>query len=151
MLLIHARRLMEGKQLLESQLHKKEASLIHLRQIMERSQESYNKQRHSWDNHLSQLAGTAQRLTETLKNKDTELTLLNKQYEQLQNRLINAETEKRERQAEAIFLRSTLSKNQAKIEALQNKIYEQEIEAAHGKSFLEKLTYIIHKKPSRKD
>ncbi len=150
-LLIHARRLMEGKQLLEFQLHKKEASLAQLRQMMERTQESYNKQRHSWDNHLSQLAGTVQRLTETLKSKEMELTLLKKQYQQLQNRLINAETEKRERQAEAIFLRSKLSENDTLIQALQSKIDEQEIKPARGKSFLEKLVEVIHKKPSVKD
>ena len=151
MLLIHAKRLMEGKQLLESQLHKKEASLTHLRQMMERSQESYNRQRHNWDTHLSQLAGTAQRLTETLKGKEMELTLLKKQCEQLQNRLTSAETEKRQRQAEAIFLRSKLSENHALIQTLQSKLAERKNEPAREKSFLEKITEVIHKKPSAKD
>lgn len=151
MLLIHARRLMEGKQLLESQLHKKEASLTQLRQMMERSQESYHKQRHDWDNHLSQLAGTAQRLTETLKNRDIELTLLKKQYEQLQIRLTNAETEKRERQAETIFLHSKLADHHALIQALQSKISEQENEPARERSFFTKFSEILHKRPSAKD
>lgn len=142
---------MEGKQLLESQLHKKEASLTQLRQLMERSQESYHKQRHDWDNHLSQLAGTAQRLTETLKNRDIELTLLKKQYEQLQIRLTNAETEKRERQAEAIFLHSKLADHHALIQALQSKISEQENEPARERSFFTKFSEILHKRPSAKD
>lgn len=151
MLLIHARRLMEGKQLLESQLHKKEASLAQLRQMLERSQENHNKQRQSWDNHLSQLTGTAQMLTETLKSRDMELTLLKRQHEQLQNRLTNAETEKRKRQAEALFLQSKLSENQALIQVLQGKINEQEGALASGKSILERLSEVIHKKPSDKN
>lgn len=151
MLLIHAKRLMEGKQLLEAQLHKKEASIIQLRQMLERSQENHNKLRHNLDNHLSQMTGTAQRLTETLKSRDMELTLLKKQYEQLQNRLTNAETEKRERQAEALFLHSKLTENQALVQALQSKIKEQEGALANEKSLLERLSAVIHKKPSAKN
>ncbi|MFW0860732.1 MAG: hypothetical protein AAGT88_01305 [Dethiobacter sp.] len=49
------------------------------------------------------------------------------------------------------FCAAPFLKTKLKSRRCKKKIYEQEIEAAHGESFLEKFTYIIPKKPSRKD
>lgn len=151
LLLIHARRLVEERQLLESRLHKKETSLTQLRQMLERSQESQHKQHHRWDEQIRQLGEKAQRLTENLKNREAELATINAQSEQLQNKITHAETEKRKYQAELISLRSKLSESQALVLELQAKIKEQEPELARPKRLWEKISEFVQKNPTDKN
>ncbi|MBT9172310.1 MAG: hypothetical protein DDT21_00691 [Syntrophomonadaceae bacterium] len=151
LLLLHARQLMEGRKVLESRLQQKEASLLQLRQLLERAQESHTKQRQKWQEQIRLLEGTVQKLGERSKSEAGELTLLKTQYEQLQNKLTQTETEKRKLQAEVFSLRSKLGETQIVASMLREKVKELESELESRKSVWEKFAGLLHKKPDTKN
>ncbi len=151
LLLLHARQLMEGKKLLESRLQQKEASLLQLRQLLERAQESHTRQRQKWQEQIRQLEATAQKMTEKIKAESGELPPLKEQCEQLQNRLTQTETEKRKLQAEVFSLRSKLGEAQIAVSQLREKVKELESELENRKSVWEKFAGLLHKKPAGKN
>jgi hypothetical protein len=147
LLLLHARQLMEGRKLLESRLQQKEASLLQLRQLLERAQENHTKRRQKWQEQIRQLEGTVKKLGDRLKSEAEELPLLKAQYEQLQNKLTQTETEKRKLQAEVFSLRSKLGETQIAASMLQEKVKELE----SRKSVWGKFAGLLHKKPDTKN
>jgi len=150
LLLLHARQLMDGKKLLESQLQKKENSLLQLRQLLERAQESHTRQRQKWQEQIRQLEGTVQKLKEKMQEEPGELLPLKAQCEQLQNRLTQVETEKRKLQAEVFSLRSKLGEAQIAASVLREKVKELENELESKKSVWEKFAGLLLKKPAGK-
>jgi hypothetical protein len=151
LLLLHARQLMEGRKLLEARLQKKEASLLQLRQLLERAQESHDRQRQKWQEQIRHLEGTVQKLTEKLNTDASVLPPLQAQCEQLQSRLTQTETEKRKLQAEVFSLRSKLGEAQITASQLREKVKQLESDLESRKSVWEKVAGLLHKKPSGKD
>lgn len=151
LLLLHARQLMEGRKLLEARLQKKEASLLQLRQLLERAQESHTRQRQKWQEQIRQLEGAVQKLTDKLNADSGGLPPLKAQCEQLQNRLTQTESEKRKLQAEVFSLRSKLGEAQITASQLREKVKQLESELESRKSVWEKIAGLLHKKPSGKD
>lgn len=147
LLLLHARQLMEGRKLLEARLQQKEASLLQLQQLQERTQEGHTRQRQKWQEQIRQLEATVQKLTEKSKSESGELTLLKAQCEQMQNKLTQTETEKRKLQAELFSLCSKLGEAQIAASQLREKVKELE----NRKTVWEKVAVLLHKKPSGKD
>jgi chromosome segregation ATPase len=142
---------MEGRKLLEARLQKKEASLLQLRQLLERAQESHDRQRQKWQEQIRHLEGTVQKLTEKLNTDASVLPPLQAQCEQLQSRLTQTETEKRKLQAEVFSLRSKLGEAQITASQLREKVKQLESDLESRKSVWEKVAGLLHKKPSGKD
>jgi hypothetical protein len=145
-LLTQIMQLMEEKKNLKNLLYKRDESLTQYRMMLERSQDSYKKQRSDWTVTINKLETKVRQLEEETNRREGEIKSLKDQVEKTQKMLATREAEKKSERAEIFMLREKLGQSQQQLSGLRATIRKLEQELESKKGAWQTITSFFHKK-----